>query len=324
LYHSSIYVHCILKGIFDEAKLVEMKKLFSLLLFALLFLAITPAIAQIEELNWPVEVVSEGHGFTEGASLAPDGSIYFSDMDKQNILRFDPLTGQTSVWQAKSGKTNGLYIMDGMLYGCEAAGRSIVRYDLEKGPASRKVLSSMYKGDSLGCPNDLTVIGKNLYFSEFWIESFHKETGATRQIFENRVYALNIKSMKLDSLDFDFDTPNGVASSPDGSHLFVGDISANRLYRSKVIKGKAGPMELFLDLDDLNLLGPDGMTIGADGRIFLALFRSDGLLVLEPDGSPIGFLATGPLTSNCIFAADDKTLYFTSERMLKRVVIPDL
>jgi len=76
-----------------------------------------------------------------------------------------------------------------------------------------------------------------------------------------------------------------VASSPDWKFLFVGDIQANKLYRARLIKGKAGPLEVFVDLDKLNLKGPDGMTIHKDGRIFLALYRSDKLLVLNPDGS---------------------------------------
>ena len=34
------------------------------------------SIAQIPALDWPIEVVSEGHGFTEGPTLAQDGKGY--------------------------------------------------------------------------------------------------------------------------------------------------------------------------------------------------------------------------------------------------------
>src|SRR4051812_40832682 len=51
-------------------------------------------------------------GLTEGPTVAPDGSIYFSDIpfgeDKGMILRFDPATKKTSVFQADSHKSNGL------------------------------------------------------------------------------------------------------------------------------------------------------------------------------------------------------------------------
>lgn len=295
----------------------------SILVFTwiMIFIPLAALQAQVQELDWPLEVVSEGHGFTEGASLGPDGSIYFSDMDKQKINSFDPNTGITAVWQEESGKTNGLYILNQHLYGCEAGGRAVVEYDLKQGPGSRKVLASSFQGKKLGCPNDITVTGDFLCFSEFWIPSFHKESGESQEIFRNRVYTYSIKKKILDSLDFIFDTPNGIASSPDGKLLFVGDIQANKLYRAKIKKGKVGPLDVFVDLDKLDLKGPDGMAIHKDGRIFLALFRSDKLLVLNPDGTPIGYLSTGPLTTNCIFAADGNSLYITADRKLKRVII---
>jgi gluconolactonase len=301
-----------------------MRASISLLVFFMIatILPKTIAEAQVQKLDWPLEVVSDGHGFTEGASLGPDGTIYFSDMDNQKILRFDPGSGTTAVWQEESGKTNGLYILNKHLYGCEAGGRAVVEYDLDKGPGSRKVLASSFQKAKFGCPNDITVIGDMLYFSEFWIPSFHMESGEKREIFRNRVYVYSFKKKSLDSLEFNFDTPNGVASSPDGSFLFIGDVQANKLYRARLKKGKAGPLEVLADLDKLGLKGPDGMTIHKDGRIFLALYRSDKLLVLNPDGSPIGYLPTGPLSTNCIFAADGKTLYITADRKLKRVIIP--
>ncbi|MCA9081714.1 MAG: hypothetical protein KDA58_14225, partial [Planctomycetaceae bacterium] len=50
--------------------------------------------------------------FTEGVAVAPDGKIYFSDIsrgdDPGRILRFDPASGETSVYCADSGQSNGL------------------------------------------------------------------------------------------------------------------------------------------------------------------------------------------------------------------------
>jgi len=50
-------------------------------------------------------------GLTEGPAVAPDGTIYFTDMpfgkDNGMILRFDPKTGKTTVFTDKSGKSNG-------------------------------------------------------------------------------------------------------------------------------------------------------------------------------------------------------------------------
>ncbi|HVW36850.1 MAG TPA: hypothetical protein VHB99_06080, partial [Pirellulales bacterium] len=71
---------------------------------------IVPADAKLELLFTRTAKINGG--LTEGAAVAPDGSIYFSDipvgMDKGQILRFDPATGKTTVFSADSGKANGL------------------------------------------------------------------------------------------------------------------------------------------------------------------------------------------------------------------------
>ena len=97
-----------------------MRASISLLVFFMIaaILPKTIAEAQVQKLDWPLDVVSDGHGFTEGASLGPDGRIYFSDMDKQKINRYDPGSATTTVWQEESGKTNGLFILGNKLYGC--------------------------------------------------------------------------------------------------------------------------------------------------------------------------------------------------------------
>src|SRR5947208_6147352 len=51
-------------------------------------------------------------GLTEGPAVAPDGSIYFSDIpfgkDPGKIMRFDPKTMKTSVFAEDSHKSNGM------------------------------------------------------------------------------------------------------------------------------------------------------------------------------------------------------------------------
>ena len=65
-------------------------------------------------------------GLTEGPAVAPDGSIYFTDMpfgkDKGMILRFDPRTRKTTVFTDDSGKSNGLaFDANGNLLSCDGA-----------------------------------------------------------------------------------------------------------------------------------------------------------------------------------------------------------
>ena len=280
---------------------------------------------QIQELDWPIEIVSEGHGFTEGPVVAKDGKIFFTDMDNGNILRFDPSIGTTDIWYNKSGRANGLFIHSNYLYSCEAIGRSVVRYNLNKGPGSREVVASTFRGDSLGSPNDLTIIGDYLYFSEFWLGMYLDNTSKKREIFLNRVYKMSLKDMTLDTLAFTFGIPNGVAKSPDEKQLYIADSQSNKIFTAKVKNGKPGPMQEIADVSQYGMAVPDGLAVSRDGQIFLALYGdSEKLVVLDSDGNAIGYLATGPLTSNCVFAADNKTLYITANKKLMRVVVPEM
>ena len=51
-------------------------------------------------------------GLTEGPAVAPDGSVYFTDIpvgkDGGMIMRFDPITKTTAAFSIDSGKANGL------------------------------------------------------------------------------------------------------------------------------------------------------------------------------------------------------------------------
>jgi len=295
----------------------------SYVLYILSLIACSHLFAQVPELDWPLEIVSEGHGFTEGPVVAPDGNIFFTDMDNDLILLYNQATETTEEWKEKSGKANGLFIFENYLYSCEAVGRSVVRYNLSKGPNSREILASRFHGDSLGSPNDLTIIDNKLYFSEFWLGMYMEETNKSREIFLNRVYSILLSDNSLDTIAFDFELPNGIASSPDGKVLYIVDYLPNKLYKAEVVNGKVRPLVLVTDLNNFGLANPDGLAVSQDGYIFLALYaESEKVVVIAPDGIVKGYLVTGPLTSNCVFAEDGKTLYITADKKLKRVIVP--
>src|SRR5678816_4773890 len=71
---------------------------------------IVPADSKLELLH--TRQAQLNSGLTEGPAVAPDGSIYFTDMpfgkDNGMILRYDPKTGKTTVFTDKAGKSNGL------------------------------------------------------------------------------------------------------------------------------------------------------------------------------------------------------------------------
>src|SRR5262249_40612598 len=122
------------------------------------------------ELLWTSTDKVKG-GLTEGPAVAPDGSIYFSDIrlgkDKSKIMRFDPKTTKTTVFAADSGHANGLmFDAKGRLIACEGSdmgGRCVSRWDVKTG--KRTVIVDHYKGKKFNAPNDLCIDLKGrIYF----------------------------------------------------------------------------------------------------------------------------------------------------------------
>src|SRR5262245_47231447 len=161
-------------------------------------------------------------GLTEGPACAPDGSIYFSDIpvgaDKGLIMRFDPKSKKTEVFQADSRKSNGLkFDAQGRLVACEGAdsgGRRVSRYDVAN--AKREIVADKYMGKRFNAPNDLAIDSKGrIYFSD------PKYLGAEKRELEHMaVYRINADGSVVE-VTHNCSKPNGVALSPDERTLYV-------------------------------------------------------------------------------------------------------
>src|SRR5476651_413415 len=163
-------------------------------------------------------------GLTEGPAVAPDGSIYFTDMpfgkDPGMILRFDPTTRKISVFTADSGKANGLTCdANGNLVACEGAddgGRRVSRWNIKTGKS--ETVADKYQGKKFNAPNDICIDTKGrIYFTD------PRYLGTESRELEHRaVYRINTDGSVVE-ITHDVEKPNGVALSPDEKTLYVGD-----------------------------------------------------------------------------------------------------
>lgn len=314
---------------------------------------LVPADAKLE-LLFTRETKNET-GLTEGPAVAPDGSIYFTDItvgeEPGRIMRFDPKTKKTTVFVANSGKANGLsFDSKGRLIACEGSdhgGRRVAAYDVKTGKSV--TLADRYMGKRFNAPNDMTIDSKGrIYFSD------PRYLGDEPRELEHRaVYRVDVDGTVVE-VTHEVEKPNGVALSPDEKTLYLADHNngtdkidasappptkgAMKIYAFPLgADGLVnGPRKTIVDFKTEN--GCDGMCVDSEGRIYLTSrsLKRPGVLIIDATGKELGFIATGKenqpepvngkpepkgLPSNVTFGAGDEAsvLYITVDKSLFRI-----
>jgi gluconolactonase len=256
-------------------------------------------------------------GLTEGPAVAPDGSIFFSDIpfgnDKGMILRFDPKTKKTTTFAKNSHKSNGLiFDAKGNLLACEGSsfgGRAVVRWNIDT--EKRTVLVDRFNGKRFNAPNDLCLDSKGrIYFTD------PRYLGDEPRELEHRaVYRINSDGSVIE-ITHDVTKPNGIALSPDENYLYLADHDNGT---DKIDPAKPapmhGPMKVYrFRLDENGLVkgkrktivdfgeeaGCDGMTVDEKGNVYLTVrsHKRPGVMVVNSKGKEVAFIPTGPKNQN--------------------------
>ncbi|MFQ5734680.1 MAG: SMP-30/gluconolactonase/LRE family protein, partial [Planctomycetaceae bacterium] len=199
------------------------------------------------ELLFTRQVKAEG-GLTEGPAVAPDGSIYFSDILRETtngmILRFDPETKKTTVFAKNSHKSNGLiFNSKGELLACEGAdygGRALAKWNVRTG--KRTVLAGGIGGKRFNAPNDLCVDAQGRVYMTDPRYLGHEP----RELKYRAVYRFDPRTNEVVEITHDVSKPNGIALSPNGRRLYVADHDngTDQIDPSKPAP-KHGPMKIF-------------------------------------------------------------------------------
>jgi gluconolactonase len=288
--------------------------------------AIVPVDAQLEKL-------AEGFTFTEGPVWHPDngGHLLFSDPNNNTLYRWSAGDGSISVFRSKSGYSgadigeygqpgsNGLALDgQGRLTVCEHGNRRVVR--IEKN-GTLTVLADRFEGRRLNSPNDLVYRSDGaLFFSDppFGLPKFHEDP--RREQPHSGVYALVDGELKLATSEFS--GPNGLAFSPDESHLYVGNWDPAR----KIVKryralpdGTLTEGMIFADLTQApGEDAIDGVKVDQRGNVYIS--GPGGLWIYASDGVHLGTLKGPEHPHNMAFGdADGRSLYLAAQTGIYRL-----
>ncbi len=288
------------------------------------------------------EVFGDAH-FTEGPTVAPDNTVYFSDitfthqadMQAGHIMKFDPESGETSVFRSPSGMSNGMKFdaQDRLVVaeGADFGGRRITRTDMTTGKSD--IIAGLYEGKPFNSPNDLTIDENGrIYFTDpRYVGNEPVEQpvmGVYRIDTDGSVHLVIADSGK----------PNGIAVSPDQKTLYVGSNDSGSLRElpedTPTYTGRMALLAYDLSSDGTATFretlvdyapehGPDGFEVDVEGNLYVAVRDKTrfGIGIYSPHGKELAFIPTPELPTNVAFGRGDasKTLYITAGGSLLRI-----
>jgi gluconolactonase len=289
---------------------------------------------------------------TEGVAAGHDGNMYFSDItftslckddagvypQAGNIWRYDPASGETTVYRSPSGMSNGIkFDADGHMIaalGADYGGRMLVKTDMETGKSY--ILSGLYDGKPYNALNDVSIDEKGrMYFSD------------PRYLGHEPIFQPGYAVYRLDTdgavtrIITDGGKTNGVLVSPDQKTLYVvsndnGFFDFQRLTEGETSSQGHHVLQAYDLADDGTVSnrrvlvdyhphsGPDGMVADVDGNLYVALRAENrpGIGVFSPDGEELAFISTGEeLPTNVGFGRGEESnvLYVTSGKSLYKI-----
>jgi len=255
-----------------------------------------------------------GARWAEGPAYFPAARhLLFSDIPNDRVLRHDELTGTTTDFLSPAGYHNG-HSVDrcGRLLSAEHGARRVTRLEHD---GSLTVLADQYDGRRLNSPNDL-VEGPDgaVWFTDpsYGIDSEYEGHAAPREQDGCHLYRV-VPGNSPERVADDFDRPNGLAFSPTGTTLYVGDSARRHLRSFSVLAdGTLSGGEVIADCPEGTF---DGLRVDHAGRLWVSSGR--GVEVLAADGTPLALLRVPEVVANLTFGGPrGHDLYLTATTSL--------
>ena len=258
------------------------------------------------------ELVAVGLGWPEGPTVQPDGSLVFVESYRSQLTVVGTDNQARQLAYTAGAPNSCVTGNDGALYVCQNGGTvgpwraaEMTEASIQRVVPGGKavILCTEVEGTRLNGPNDLCFAPDgHLVFTD-------PGTYNPADPDPSFIHALAPDGKARVLVSFPQPTfPNGVAVEADGS--VVWDESYTGHVRRRRPDGS---------LEDLGRMPGDnpvldGMTIGADGRLYVTDLVRKGIHVLRPDGTVDGFIEVGGAPTNLAFAGE--TLWVTDAGVL--------
>ena len=300
-----------------------------------------------------MRLFDDGCVLTEGVAAGHDGMMYFSDitftslckdesgkfLQAGNIWKYDPKTGETTVWRSPSGMSNGLkFDKDGNMIaalGADYGGRMLVKTDMATGRSY--ILTGLYDGKPYNALNDVTIDEQGrIYFSD------------PRYLGHEPIFQPGYAVYRLDPdgtvtrIVTNGGKTNGVLVSPDQQTLYVVSNDNGWFDFQRLKQGEEPPAQGHHVLQAYDLAadgtvsnrrvlvdyhpysGPDGIIADVDGNLSAAVRAAyrPVIAVYNLEGKELAFIPTGEeLPTKVGFGRDEErnVLYVTSGKSLYKI-----
>lgn len=295
-----------------------------------------PALHLVLESEQQVEVLADGHEWTEGPLWVPElQALIYSDIPRNSVYILDEAGAR--IYLQPSGFTgedftgsepgaNGLLRDDeGNLVLCQHGDRRIVRMDAAvTNPAPQfETIIAHFEGKRLNSPNDAVFDSEgNLYFTDppYGLPKRMDDPG--KELDFQGVYRLTPEgqvTLLIDTLT----RPNGLGLSPDEQTLIVANSDPQKAWWSTFDLDSAGRVTSGKrSFDGTSAVGkapglPDGLVVRSDGVIFAS--GPGGIWIFDKDMQQLGKIHTGQATSNCTLDDRETNLFITADMYVMKV-----